>query len=142
MLNKHNLNIARLAAKDESRYTLQGILVSPEHTTCTDGHQLTRVTTPKMDPQAYPEVEGGSPATKTWEPFILPRDAALAISKAIPKSSTVPILGNAAIGEATNVNGHAQVILRRCFMVMPQRSKWVMVRVPNFAARGKGVSFA
>ena len=110
MLNKHNLNIAKLAAKDESRYMVTGVRVSPEHTICTDGHQLTRVTTPKMGVDDFPAAEGFTAAAK-WEPFILDAKAALAIAKAIPKSTTIPVLEHAAVGEATNDNGHAQIMV-------------------------------
>ena len=110
MLNKHNLNVAKLAAKDESRYTLTGIRVSPDETMCTDGHQLTRVTTPKVNVDDFPAGEGFT-ATAKWEPFILDAKAALTIAKAIPNGSTIPILHHAAIGEATNVNGHAQIMV-------------------------------
>ena len=108
MLNRHNLNIAKLAAKDESRYTLTGIRVSPDETMCTDGHQLTRVTTPKVDVEQFPVKDGFTP-TRDFEPFLLPSQAALSIARALPKRSTIPILLNAAIGKQTDVNGCAQI---------------------------------
>ncbi|KKL39742.1 hypothetical protein LCGC14_2368220 [marine sediment metagenome] len=101
MLNKHNLNIAKLAAKDESRYTLTGIRVSPDETCCTDGHQLTRVTTPKMGVENFPAKDGFTP-TEDFEPFLLPSEAALSVAKALPKKSTIPVLIHAAVGEATD----------------------------------------
>ena len=69
-LNKHNLNIAKLAAKDESRYSLTGIRVSPDETICTDCHQLTPVTTPKVDVEQFPAKDGFKP-TRKFEPFAL-----------------------------------------------------------------------
>ena len=106
MLNRHNLNIARLAAKDESRYMVTGVRVSPSETIATDGRQLTRVTTPKFKADDFPVKDGFKPTT-TFEPFILPAQSALAIAKALPKKSTLPILLNAAIGE--HRGGHPRV---------------------------------
>lgn len=58
----------------------------------------------------FPAGEGFKAIAK-WEPFILDAKAALTIAKAIPSGGTLPILNHAAIGEATNVNGHAQIMV-------------------------------
>lgn len=111
MLNKHNFEIARLAAKEPSRYTLTAIHVTPQATYETDGHQLIKVTTPKMSAKDFPVIEGASEPTDDFEPFNLPAGAALEIAKAIPKRQSLPVLEHAAIGSASNQNGHAEIQL-------------------------------
>ena len=109
MLNRHNLNIAKLAAKEPSRYAITGVRVEPERTVVTDGHCLVAVTTPKSyDPASYPVMDRVTP-TREFEPFTLDRESALAIAKAIPRSRNLPVLEHAVIGAASNVNGHAQI---------------------------------
>jgi len=100
MLNVHNLNLADLCSKEESRFTLNSILVDKDCTVETDGHQLVRVTLPKYDADSYPQFPGFK-AIGTWERFLLPAKDAKDIAKALPKTSTIPILANAAIGKAT-----------------------------------------
>jgi len=101
MLNKHNLNIAQLCSKEESRFTLQGILVSPEGTVVTDGHVLMKVTLPDMPEDSAPVIDGCTP-TAEFKPFILPKAAALDIAKQIPKSSTIPVIQNVFVGSETD----------------------------------------
>lgn len=110
MLNKHNLSLASLASKETSRFTLNGILVTPTETVETDGHQLCTVSMQKTDTEAVPSPTGVDfAAVADWKPFILPAGEALDIAKALPKKSTIPILQNAFIGSKTDVNGTAQI---------------------------------
>jgi hypothetical protein len=98
MLNKHNLAIASLASKEESRFTLNAILVTPECTIETDGHQLVMVTTPKDVPvDSFPQVPGIPPATLDFKPFLLPAAEAQKIAKSLPKKTTIPALLHAGI---------------------------------------------
>ncbi len=103
MLNKHNLSITQFATRDESRYTLNAILVTPKETVATNGFTLARVTTPKgLKVENFPVTPGVKPST-TFRPFNLPLDAADTIRKAIPKKTTIPILDNVMIdGKATD----------------------------------------
>jgi hypothetical protein len=94
MLNRHNLDIASLCSKEESRYSLCGILVTKERTCVTDGHLLVTVTTPDIPPDNIPIIEGINPSEDPI-PFIMPADQALSISKAIPKRSLIPVITNA-----------------------------------------------
>jgi len=43
LLSKSELNLAKLASKEESRYALQGIAVQPNETVVTNGHYLVTV---------------------------------------------------------------------------------------------------
>ena len=65
MLNIHNLNLADLCSKDESRFTLNAILVTKDCTVETDGHQLVKVTLPNYSADSFPEFPGFK-ATGTW----------------------------------------------------------------------------
>jgi hypothetical protein len=98
MLNKYNLQIAALCSREASRFTLNKILVTPDFTAETDGHQLIRVTTPKQfDPETFPEVPGCGKAAKDFKPFLIPSSDALDLIKAIPKKQPIPILDNVAV---------------------------------------------
>ncbi len=109
MLNKANLEIAKLAATDEGRYTLQGILVNQSETVETDGYKLIRDSTPNDKAESFPEIAGET--LDYFEPFILPSAAALDAAKAIPRGrGTLPACKNVAIGAATAVNGSATLI--------------------------------
>lgn len=109
MLTRANLDIAKLAAKEDSRYMLRGIRVTPEHTEVTDGHCLMRVATPKMSVKDFPVIEGASAGTDQFEPFQIFSEDALAVSKAIPRKATFPVLQHAAVGKASDANGHAEL---------------------------------
>jgi hypothetical protein len=103
MLNVHNLNIAALASSEEIRFTLNGILVAPDRTVVTDGHCLVQVTTPTNngDVSNFPQVPGMGEVTDKFKPFIMPRAAALALAKAIPRKSTIPVLCHAAVAASS-----------------------------------------
>lgn len=100
MLNKAALSIAGLCSKDDSRFTLNALLVSPNECVETDGHQIVRVSMPKdMAPESFPELkelEGMTYATD-FQPFLLPADQARAIVRALPAKTTIPVLQRAVI---------------------------------------------
>lgn len=104
MLNRHNLELAKLAPKDTSRYTFNGIHVSPERTIVTDGHYLVTVALQDSKSEDFPATEGIEP-TDSFPPFILPTDAALDVAKSIPKRAINPIYHSVAIGAKSSVNG-------------------------------------
>ena len=58
MLNKNTLQLAQAASKEESKYTLNGILVEPGNVVVTDGHQLIVMSTDKTPAQDFPQVAG------------------------------------------------------------------------------------
>lgn len=104
MLNVHNLTLANLCSKEASRFTLNGILVTPECTVVTDGHQLTIVDTPAFPAEEQTPLICGKPILRTWKPFILGADHALELAKAIPKKSFMPVLCNAYLLECGEEN--------------------------------------
>jgi hypothetical protein len=111
LLNKHNLNIAALCSKEESRFTLKAILVTPEASVETDGHQLIKVTLPNLKVESFPDIANKPKPVDTWKPFLLPASEALNIVKALPKKSSIPVLKCAAVTEATDQNGHASILV-------------------------------
>ena len=70
-MNKNNFAIAELCPEDDDReYFSQGVRVTPTETIATDGHALLRVR--------------GIGEPEDFEPFVLPRRAALVIAEALP----------------------------------------------------------
>lgn len=133
LLNKHNLNIAALCSKEESRFTLNSILVTPQATVETDGHQLVKVTLPPdMKAEAFPIREGQPPAVDTWKPFLLPASEALNIAKALPKKTTLPILKHAAVTEDTDSNGHSSIAVTDLEMARVFNTKKPEGNFPDF----------
>ena len=104
LLNRSILNLAKLASKEASRYTLQAIAVEKDQAVVTDGHILVTVgnTSPAAD-DSFPQVAGLEHKTFSEGPMIenvlVSRETALAALKALPKKSTIPVLANAAMGK-------------------------------------------
>lgn len=133
LLNKHNLNIAALCSKEESRFTLNSILVTPDATVETDGHQLVKVTLPPdMKAESFPVREGQSPAVDSWKPFLLPASEALNIAKALPKKTTMPVLKYAAVTEDTDKNGHSSIAVTDLEMARVFNTKKPEGNFPDF----------
>lgn len=99
LLNKHNLNIHKFCATEESRHVLRAILVTKDETVATDGHRLIRVTTPKMSDSLFPEVPDFK-AEDVNGGLLLHADVAKEIASSIPKGKqSIPVLGMARIGQ-------------------------------------------
>lgn len=101
MLNRANLAIAKMCTKEESRYLLNGVYVTPEYTVVTDGHRLVKVATTNADAEQFPNFEDFKAASK-WAPFILKRDDALAVCVAIPKERKLWPVRHAAVNESNS----------------------------------------
>ena len=98
MLNKRNFDVAAFCSKEESRYSLQGIQVTPEATVATDGHRLVWVSASPFKSEHYPQVQGLT-ASDTFTPFILARETAATVAKFIPKKTHIPVLANAGVSD-------------------------------------------
>src|SRR3990167_4221804 len=99
LLAKNALQVYRAASTDETRYSLNGILVEPDGATvATDGHIAVKfVPGWKRDAAEYPVIEGCNPVdaegAEPLKSFILPSNAAAEAIKAIPKGKRLlPIL--------------------------------------------------
>lgn len=92
MINKWNLKAVEFASREESRYTMQVILVRPEATIATDGHMLAWVSTAPIRSENFPEVPHAPRAQDDFAPFLLATDAAQTIAKALPKKTNIPAL--------------------------------------------------
>ena len=107
-LNIHNLNLAKLASGDNSRFTLRAIHVTDTATIVTDGTQLTMVDLAKQPLSDSPSIPGMTLA-RTWKPFNLQADVALDVAKALPKKPALPACGLAYIGDAANSEGNIEI---------------------------------
>jgi hypothetical protein len=96
LVNKRNLELAKLASKEESRYQLSAILLTEAETVVTDGHILARVSLPEHKPEQFPVIEGFTPNGSNRDALI-PREAALDAAKRITKKTSIPILTCAAV---------------------------------------------
>lgn len=107
MLNKANLEIAKLASKEKyyQDRPMAGLYVSPSETCATDGKALVIVGTPDMPEDQFPETEGITPV-HDFKPFIISSESALEVGKAIPKTN-IPIINFAVVSAATDINGSA-----------------------------------
>lgn len=102
LLNKVGLNLAALASKEVSRYTLNGLAVRPKDVAVTNGHYAITVSHQAMPETSFPETAGLEHKHLVNglvnETVMLTREAALGAAKAIPKRVTLPCLGFAALG--------------------------------------------
>ena len=104
MLNKHNLNIAKLAPSGTGAgYGKNVIQVRQDRTIVTDGHLLVQVTRPAMSVENYPVMAFGADLKPMLEhaPFCLNAETALKAAKDLTFKSSIPILHCAAVA----VNG-------------------------------------
>ncbi len=101
LYNKWNLDVAKFASKDSTRYSLNSILVEPGATVATDGHQLVKVSAPNHETKLenFPVIPGVTMVRPSAN-FLLPASTALEVSKQIPRKSTIPVLQNAAVLDA------------------------------------------
>ena len=96
MLNKHNLAVHRFISKEDSRYTIKAIHVTPNETVATDGHSLVRVSTLK-DHKAENFPPQRVRVTDQFKPFNLPYEVAAKVEKAILKNRAIPVFNYAAL---------------------------------------------
>jgi hypothetical protein len=102
LLNKHNLNIAKLASKEasrfSSRFSLKSIQVSPTETVVTDGHLMMIVSNVDLEADTFPVREDtGIKAVDTFKPFLLSAENALKAANKLPKRSSIRVLQCAAV---------------------------------------------
>jgi hypothetical protein len=110
MLNRQNFEIADLASEDEDRISLCGILVSPTGTAVTDGRMAMAVSSVEDNaPSLFANFEGVEVA-ESFTPFILDKESALRISKAIPKGDSEVPEAKYAVIDAESENGDTAVI--------------------------------
>lgn len=99
MLNKWNLETAKFASKEQSRYSINAIQVEPERTVATDGHSLVVVSNnPALKAEHFPAVEGME-VLDAFSPFLTPAADALAVAKTLPRKVNIPVLAYAAVAK-------------------------------------------
>jgi len=132
------MNVAQFASKEESRFAITGILVEEHATVATNGHYLAWVSEDSAEASAFPIVPGfGAAAADERKKFLLDRESALAIAKAVPNGKSLPILSHVAVKTETNVeNGETQGVLAVTDLERPQvfHPKPSSGQFPNYQA--------
>ena len=105
MLNKFNFSIAALIDGDAIG-PIAGILVSPDSTVETDGHQIVMVSAPEAQPSLFPADDGISEADD-FTPFVLDKESALKLAKVMPKPKEGNAREMAVIDISTETDGTA-----------------------------------
>jgi hypothetical protein len=103
----HNFTLAKFASREENRYMLQAILVTPDETAATNGHYLVRCTTVNSGKtlDSYPVVPGVGELGA--DRFLLSTASANQIAKNIPRKETIPVLNCAAPIKPISLNKDA-----------------------------------
>lgn len=98
LYNKFNFEIAKFCAKQESRYTINAVLIEPGATIVTDGFLLIKVTTPNHEIkfEDFPQIPGQEVVRPSGNE-LFPRQAALDLASSIPSKKKIPVLNNAAM---------------------------------------------
>jgi len=86
MFTKYNFAIGGLLPSDPDALPpfAAGVLIAPDRTAETDGHQIVIVTSPESQPTLFPNPEGMEDA-ENFTPFLMDRESALSIAKVMPK---------------------------------------------------------
>ena len=101
LLNSANFLVTDFISKNQSRYSLNGLLVSDKGTCSTDGHICVRVSLPEQKGRNYPKIRNFTPDPDP-KPFLIPRATATKLAAAIPKGKKkngLPILKHVAVGQ-------------------------------------------
>jgi hypothetical protein len=85
LLNKAELNLAKLASKESSRYALQGICVQPKHSIVTDGHILVAVTHSSYSEANYPVTPGLEHKELAAGEVLISAESAAAAGDSLPR---------------------------------------------------------
>ena len=131
LLNKHSLEIAKLAPKEESRYTLSAVNVTDGETMVTNGHYLIRVQHPNVKIENYPNVPGDAEAVEC-KGLLMPTKTALELLKSLPKERSIPILNHAKVGK--DAEGNLRAVTTDLATSKPMTCKPITGQYPNVDA--------
>jgi hypothetical protein len=133
MFNRHNFEIAELAPQEEGRLVFCGIYVTPAGTCETDGHQAVIVSDQNTEqPNLFGDIEGVVPA-EHFTPFILDRESALKISKAIPKKASNDAAKYAVVDATSENNENAMVSVNDVFRQEILRARKISGTFPDLS---------
>jgi hypothetical protein len=105
-LNKFNFSIASLI-DSEAMGPMAGLLVSPDSTMETDGHQFVIVTSPEAQPSLFPADDEIIEA-EAFTPFVLDKASALKLAKIMPAPKEGNAREMAVIDISTETDGTAR----------------------------------
>lgn len=109
LYNRKQLEIVKLACKDDTRQVMTGLYVDGNTTVITDGHKLIAVKS-----ETETKVEDWPANSIPWkkndtDPFIISREQVEKALKNIPKKPSMPILEHVAIGKVENDHGKKEL---------------------------------
>lgn len=132
-INRLNLAVSALCSRDETRPALTGVHITATHTEATNGHCAGRITMPDfVKAEDFPPCAGVVDTTDALAPCVIPREAAEAIAKAIPRKSYIPFLLNARVDvAASNANGRFRAVTTDLDTVTPIETHRLDVNFPD-----------
>lgn len=131
MLNRNNFQIGKLApASEDDSTNLSCVLVCPDKTAVTDGHSVIEVTAAECEMNYLP-FDDVMPELD-FEPFTMPAEEAVALSKMFVKSETPD--GNILAVQPENGRGAAAFALRQARKEKVFRMDREKGKFPNYEA--------
>jgi hypothetical protein len=131
MFNRNNFEIAKLlSAEAEASNVHRSLRIEPEATIATDGHLIVKVTAPEVQKDLFTPIDGFS-AAEWFTPFLIDRETALKIGKAIPKKG-LPSTQLAAVDCSTEVNGKATIAVNELIRQDVITSEKVESKYPDY----------
>ena len=102
LAHREHLNAVKFASTDETRYILNGVLMTETETglraVATDGKRLAVVeSTGGMVAEDFPNVPGMDTAPNTAKSAIVPSECIDKVRRSLPKKNKLPVLGTALV---------------------------------------------
>lgn len=133
MLNRNNFIIGKLIDPD-TMPPINGLLVTPEGTAETDGHQIIVVSAPASQPgllPLFPDADNIEEA-QWFSPFVLDKESAVKLSKVLPKPDDNQAREMAIVDVSTEVDGTATLAANDDERRIIVKAEKVMGKFPDF----------
>jgi|SRR5579883_2102777 len=136
MLNHHNFAISDFAPKENGRYTVTGVYVTPCETVATNGHYLVWVGADSVQPERFPVIPDFDGPRADFRPFIMATEKAKMVAQVTKRGPRHPSPDGVAISER-EANGETEPVVA-CLDSRYQSRTETNVRVrgqfPNYEA--------